>query len=223
MKPWEVLGRTAAPDGTALTLLRHPSEYVIQANGENLMTSREFSSEKELGVLGCARARTLATPHVLIGGLGMGFTLRAVLDVLPAAAHVVVAELVPAVVEWNRTILGDLAGHPLNDPRVRIETADVTSVLRANTAGFDAVLLDVDNGPAALTVSSNASLYDGRGVTVTRDALRPGGILALWSARNDRRYERRLRETGFTVRREQVRGHANRGSRFTVVIATKPG
>ena len=168
MKPWEVLGRTAAPDGTEMTLLRHPSEYVIQANGENLMTSRESSSEAALGILGCAHARTLTAPHVLIGGLGMGFTLRAVLDVLPAAAHVVVAELVPAVVEWNRTILGALSGQPLNDPRVRIETADVTAVLRANPAGFDAVLLDVDNGPAALTVSSNASLYDDRGVAATR-------------------------------------------------------
>ena len=222
MKPWEVLERTSAPDGTELTLVRHPSELAILANGQTLMSSRAFASEKGLAVRGCHQARTLANPCVLVGGLGMGFTVRAALDVLPPTATVVVAELVPAVVEWNRTILGPLAQHPLDDPRVRVDVRDVADVLHTSPSTFDAVLLDVDNGAEALTVSSNNRLYSERGVASMRAALRPDGVLAVWSAGIDRLFERRLRAAGFRCRREQLHGHGTRGRRYTIVLATPP-
>ena len=159
MKPWIVLGRARTPDGTELTLTCHASEYLITAGHQTLMSSRAHGSEDALGVLGCRRARTLARPRVLIGGLGMGFTLRAALDVLPAEALVVVAELVPAVVEWNRGPLGAAADYPLKDPRVLVEEGDVADRIGSSTAAFDAILLDVDNGPAAMATASNAGLY----------------------------------------------------------------
>jgi spermidine synthase len=220
MKPWEILDRTQAPDGTELTLVRHTSEYVIRAGGHVLMSSRMHSSEDALATLGCRRARTLARPRVLIGGLGMGFTLRAALDCLPPGARLVVAELVPAVVEWNRGPLADFAARPLDDPRVRVEDGDVASIVRSSVAGFDAILLDVDNGPAALTLASNARLYDQRGVAALRAALAPGGVLAFWSASDDPAFERRLRTAGFTVEREGVRAHKGRGTRHSVLLAS---
>jgi spermidine synthase len=220
VKPWEVLGRTRTPDGTELTLTRHTSEYVILANGQSLMSSRMHGSEDALAVLGCHRARTLTRPRVLVGGLGMGFTLRAALDILPPAARILVAELVPAVLEWNHGPLGALAKHPLDDPRVRIVEGDVAATMRSSPSRFDAVLLDVDNGPAALTASSNAGLYDGHGVAVARASLRPGGVLAVWSARDDRRFEQRLRAGGFTVRQERVSGRLKKGGlRHTILVA----
>lgn len=220
MKPWELLGRTRTPDGTELTLTRHTSEYVIQANGQSLMSSRMHGSEDALAVLGCDRARTLPRPGVLVGGLGMGFTLRAALDILPPDARLVVAELVPAVVEWNRGPLGALAGHPLDDPRVHLEEGDVAAIMRSSPGRFDAVLLDVDNGPVALTASSNTGLYDPQGVAVARASLRPGGVLAVWSARDERRFERLLRAAGFSVRRERVSRRLKKGgSRHTILVA----
>ena len=134
MKPWEVLGRARTPDGTELTLTRHPSEYVILANGQRLMSSRLHASEDALALLGCRRARTLSRPRVLVGGLGMGFTLRAALDCLPPSARILVAELVPAVVEWNHGPLGQLASRPLDDPRVHLEVGDVAATLRSTPA-----------------------------------------------------------------------------------------
>lgn len=219
MKPWEVIGRTRTPDGTALTLTRHTSEYIISANTQVLMSSRMHGSEDALGVHGCATARTQPHPVVLIGGLGMGFTLRAALDVLPASAQVLINELVPAVVEWNRGPLGALAGHPLDDARTRIVEVDVATTLHTSRSCFDAVILDVDNGPAALTTASNARLYDDRGLAQVRAALRPGGQLALWSANDDRRFEQRLRANGFSVRRERVSGRQAKGPRHTILLA----
>jgi spermidine synthase len=220
VKPWQVVGRARTPDGVELTLTHHVSEYVIMANGRSLMSSRMHCSEDALAVLGCRRAAALARPHVLVGGLGMGFTLRAALDILPAAARVVVAELVPAVIGWNRGPLGTLAKHPLKDPRVRIEERDVAVSMRSNPGYFDAVLLDVDNGPASLTASSNDALYDREGVATARASLRPRGTLAVWSANDNRRYERTLRAGGFTVKREHVSGHTNnRGPRHTILVA----
>ncbi len=221
MKPWNVVGRARTGDGVELTLKHHVSEYVIMANDRPLMSSRMHSSEDALAVLGCQRASTLKRPCVLVGGLGMGFTLRAALDVLPAAARVVVAELVPAVVEWNRGPLGALAKHPLRDPRVGIDECDVAVTMRSNPGYFDAVLLDVDNGPASLTASSNDALYDREGVAAARASLRPCGTLAVWSANDNRRYERELRAGGFSVKREHVSGHTNnRGPRHTILVAT---
>jgi spermidine synthase len=219
VKPWDVLGRTRTPDGTELTLTRHPSEYLILANGQTLMSSRMHSSEDALAVLGCHRARTLTRPRVLVGGLGMGFTLRAALDILPPTARIVVSELVPAVLEWNHGPLGALAKHPLDDPRVRIEAGDVLATMRSSRCRFDAVLLDVDNGPAALTASSNAGLYDSEGVAAARASLRPGGVLAVWSAGDDRRFEQRLRAGGFSVQGERVRCRLKKRLRHSILVA----
>jgi spermidine synthase len=223
VKPWEVLGRTRTPDGSSLTLTRHTTEYVILANGQRLMSSRTHGSEEALALIGCRHARTLTRPRVLVGGLGMGFTLRAALDILPPAAQILVAELVPAVVEWNRGPLGALAQHPLEDPRVHIEEGDVAAAMRSGRGRFDVVLLDVDNGPIALTASSNAGLYSRQGVAAARASLTPGGVLAVWSATSasgDDRFEQRLRDAGFSVQRERVRSRLNKGrARHTIIVA----
>ena len=218
MKPWELLGEAEAPDGTAMALTRRSGEYVILAGGESLMSSRMHGSEEALATLGCRAARTLDEPIVLIGGLGMGFTLRAALNVLPSRATVIVAELVPAVVDWNRGPLGPLAYHPLEDPRVRVDLGDVVLTLRAAPDGFDAVLLDVDNGPAPFTSDANIGLYDDRGIAAIARALRPGGVLAVWSARDDRKFEQRLRYGGFRVTAERVRGRLRKGGPVHVIF-----
>jgi len=225
VKPWELLGEARTPDGTDLRLTRHSSEYVILANGQSLMSSRMHGSEEALATLGCQHARLLDAPSVLIGGLGMGFTLRAVLDLLPARGRVIVAELMPAVVEWNRGPLGPLADHPLKDPRVQLELGDVGATLRANPASFDAVLLDVDNGPTALTATANARLYDNQGVAAARAALRPNGVFAVWSARENRKFEQRLHYCGFAVEVARVRGRLKCGSpRYVSVLGhARPG
>ena len=222
MKPWELLGRTSAPDGAEMALTHRDGEYVILANGQSLMSSRMHGSEEALATLACRRVRTREQPCVLVGGLGMGFTLRATLDLLPKDATVVVAELVPAVVEWNRGPLGPLAGHPLKDRRARIDVGDVGATLRASRNRFDAVLLDVDNGPAAFTASDNAGLYDDRGLAAARAALTAGGVLAIWSAWDNRKFEQRLRYGGFAVEVERVRGRLTRGGpRHTIFLGHK--
>ena len=219
MRPWEPIGRTTTPDGTILTLTRHTNEYVILANGRSLMSSRMHGSEEAMARLACRRARTLKQPCVLVGGLGMGFTLRATLDLLPLGAIVVLAELVPAVVEWNRGPLGPLAAHPLEDTRVRVEMGDVAATMRSSPGLFDAVLLDVDNGPSAFTESDNAALYDNQGVVAAHTALKSDGMIAIWSARDDRKFEQRLRHAGFSVEVERVRGRLNKGGpRHTIYL-----
>ncbi len=223
MKPLELLDETITPNGADLKLVRRDSEYIILANGKSLMSSRMHGSEEALATFGCRRARALEQPSVLVGGLGMGFTLRATLDVLPLDAMVVVAELVPAVVEWNRGPLGPLAGHPLKDKRVRVHVGDVAVALRSCPGQFDAVLLDVDNGPAAFTASENAGLYDDRGLALARAALKMGGVLAVWSARENRRFEQRLRYGGFAVEVERVRGRLKKGGpRHVIFLGHKP-
>lgn len=211
MKPLELLGETITPDGTDMKLVRRDTEFIILANGKSLMSSRMHGSEEALATFGCSRARKLEEPCVLVGGLGMGFTLRATLDVLPPSAQVVVAELLPAVVEWNRGPLGPLAGHPLKDKRVRVEVGNVSNVIGASSTKFDAVLLDVDNGPAAFSSANNAGLYDDRGLAAARSALREGGVLAIWSAWENRKFEQRLRYNQFTVQVERVRGRLKKG------------
>ena len=222
MKPWELLGEARTSDGTLMALTRRGGEYVIHADGKSLMSSRMHGSEEALATFGCRNLGDRAEPRVLIGGLGMGFTLRSALDRLPPPARVVVAELVPEVAAWNRGPLGPLAGHPLRDPRVRLELRDVGAVLRASTAAFDAVLLDVDNGPSALTARDNAGLYADGGIAAVREALAPGGTLAVWSAREDRGFEHRLRYAGFTVEVERVRGRLARGGpRHAIFLARR--
>lgn len=201
-----------------MALTRRDGEYVILAGGRSLMSSRMHGSEEALAAFACRGLGAAAEPCVLVGGLGMGFTLRATLDLLPPGASVVVAELIPAVVEWNRGALGALAGHPLTEKRVHVEIGDVAGTLRASVNRFDAVLLDVDNGPSALTATANAGLYDDRGLAAARRALEPGGVLAVWSAREDRKFEQRLRYAGFSVAVERVRGRLKKGGPRHVIF-----
>jgi spermidine synthase len=222
MKPWELLGETSAPDGSRICLVRRDTEYVIRVDGKILMSSRMHGSEEALATAGCHHLRQAEAPRVLIGGLGMGFTLAAALKELPADARVIVAELVPAVIEWNRGVLGECAGHPLADRRVRIEVGDVGHVVRANTGRLDAVLLDVDNGPSAFTTLNNEGLYDNGGVDACYRSLRPGGVLAVWSAWEDRKFDQRLRFYGFDVRVDRVRARLKSGGpRHTIFVAVK--
>jgi hypothetical protein len=236
--PWEVLGEADAPDGTRLSLTRRGHEYVILANGKSLMSNRMHGSEEALAAFGLrslpsdAKASASAKAsadrsadklRVLVGGLGMGYTLRATLDHLPSEAAVDVAELLPAVVEWNRGALAPLAGRPLDDRRVRVIHGDVAATLRANPATYDAVLLDVDNGPAAFTADFNGSLYANAGVAAARDALKSGGTLAVWSAWDDRKFEQRLRYAGFTVSVEHVRARLKQGGPYHTIFVARRG
>ena len=217
--PWELLGEARTPEGTHMTLTRRGNEYMILADGKDLMSSAMKGSEEELARVGCERARKLESPRVLVGGLGMGFTLRATLDVLPADATVVVAELMTSVVEWNRGPLGPLARHPLADRRTQLALGDVGVLLRESQEGFDAILLDVDNGPTAFTQDSNAGLYDNAGLVMIRAALRPEGVLAVWSAWDDRKFEHRLRHHGYAVETLHVRARLQKGGpRHTIFI-----
>jgi spermidine synthase len=222
VKNLDLIGQAFSGDDTTLKLVRRGNEYIILANGKSLMSSRMHGSEEALATFGCRRARTLEEPCVLIGGLGMGFTLRATLDLLPRDATVVVAELVPAVVEWNRGPLAELAGKPLKDRRVRVEIEDVAVTLASRAGQFDAVLLDVDNGPASFSGSNNDGLYDDRGIAVAYAALKMDGVLAVWSAREDRKFEQRLRHGRFEVEVERVRGRLKKGGpRHTIFLGRK--
>lgn len=222
-RPWELLGRTTTPDGSDLTLVRRGRELIILADGKPLMSSRMHGSEEALATDGCARVKSVEAPRVLVGGLGMGYTLRATLDLMPADATVVVAELIPAVIEWNRGPLGPLADHPLRDRRVGVECGDVGEVLRAHPSSYDAILLDVDNGPVAFTQTGNDSLYSDRGIALARAALRSGGTLAVWSAWDDKKFEHRLRHAGFAVETTHPRGRLKQGGpRHTIFLGHLP-
>ena len=199
MKPWQILGRERAPEGGELVLHHSDGNYIIRVDGKELMSSRAHDSEEVLAHLGCSHLQKGAGARVLIGGLGLGYTLRAALDVLPGDASVVVAEIVPAVVAWNRGPLADLAGRPLEDSRVTVDPRDVGLVLRTTRVRFDVILLDVDNGPAGLTRKANHVLYTEAGISLAKSALRLGGVLAVWSAAPDAGFERRLRRCGLTA------------------------
>ena len=219
MIPWELLGEARTPDGNVMTLTKRGSEYMIMADGKDLMSSRMKGSEEALATIGCERAKAVEGARVLVGGLGMGFTLRATLDALPADASVVVAELMPAVIAWNRGVLGALAGHPLADRRTEVAPGDIAKLLRASEAAFDAILLDVDNGPAAFTQEANSGLYDNAGLAMIRRALRPRGVLAVWSAWDDRKFEHRLKHHGYALETHHVRARLKQGGpRHTIFV-----
>lgn len=218
LNPWALLGKTKTPAGDEMALMLRSGEYVILASGKTLMSSRMHGSEEALAALGCADARTQASPVVLVGGLGMGFTLRATLDLLPRTATVVVAELVAGVVEWNRGPLGPLTQHPLRDPRVHVEIEDVNTVLRTSQGRFDAILLDIDNGPDAFTTETNDWLYNDGGLATIRAALRGRGTVAVWSAWEDVKFEQRLRWAGFQVQTERVRARLSKGGPKHVIF-----
>jgi spermidine synthase len=186
------------------------------------MNSRMHGSEDALAELACKRVADREQPRVLIGGLGMGFTLSAALANLDTNAEVVVAELVPAVVKWNRTHLAELAGHPLDDPRVTVRESDVRLLIKADKDAYDAILLDVDNGPDGLTHEGNDRLYTHGGLAAAKAALKPGGILAVWSAEPDKSFSKRLRGSGFKMEEISVRARGKRGGRrHTIWLAEK--
>jgi spermidine synthase len=223
MIPWQLLDRVRIPDSRGeLTLHQRGEELSIRIDGAELMNSRLHGSEDALAELSCARIAAHARVRVLIGGLGMGFTLAKALQQLAADAEVVMAELVPSVVAWNHAHLGHLAGHPLRDPRVQVRELDVGLVLREQSAAFDAILLDVDNGPAAFTVSGNTALYSDTGIATAFAALKPNGVLAVWSAREDKPFEHRLRQAKFAVTVEHASAASKtKGSRHTIYLAHK--
>lgn len=224
MIPWEYLGSARAPgDGEELSLYRHGTEFSIRVKNRPLMDSTVHGSEDALAELACARIARRPQPRVLIGGLGMGYTAGAALRHLGQKAEVVVAELVPAVVEWNRVYLGDLAGRPLDDPRVTLRTVDVAEILRREKDAYDAILLDVDNGPRGLTRQGNNWLYADVGLRAAWTALRARGILAVWSAGPDQAFVRRLHRAGYTVEEEAVRARGDRGGRQHVVWLAQRG
>ena len=216
MKPWEMQATTIAPDGSRFELLRHDDIYVIYANGNEVMTSYSHGSEDAMMSIACPRPR--ADACILIGGLGMGYTLAATLDLLPPGGSVVVSELVPEVVEWNRGPLGPLAGHPLDDPRTDLVVGDVADVIRCSTSRFDAILLDVDNSVDSFTLARNSRLYTPEGLAAAHRSLRPRGALAIWSVGTERTFERRLRVAGFTASTHPVRGHDKRGGHYSIFV-----
>jgi len=224
MRHWKLLGRADIPDdGGELRLYQGGEEFSLRADGNELMNNRVHASEDALGSLACRCLRDSKRPRVLIGGLGMGYTLAAVLKGLGPGARVTVGELVPEVVEWNRGPLGPLAGRPLDDPRVGVRVGDVLAMIREEAEAYDAVLLDVDNTPASLTRKVNDGLYSEKGLEDSAAALRPGGVYGLWSAGPDKRFLKRLRKAGFSVAEHPVRGRdAHRGGHHIVWIAVKP-
>lgn len=221
VKRVERLGDAVAPDGTVLALYRHDRDYVIRVNGQELMSTRRHHSEDVLAELVCAPLAEQACARVLIGGLGLGFTLRAALGVLPSDAQVVVAEIVEEVIRWNRNPDYALAADALLDPRVDLRHDDVANVLQASGDGFDAIMLDVDNGAAPLTAKRNAGLYRAQGIRRAAAALRPGGRLAYWSAAPDPAFEKALRSAGLTVEVERVRAHPGLKIWHTIYVARR--
>ncbi|AZO80274.1 MULTISPECIES: hypothetical protein [unclassified Bosea (in: a-proteobacteria)] len=212
MKPWTQLDATSIPGGGTLKLMRRgEDEFSITLGHNELMNSRLKGSEEALATLTIDRIGQRPKPCLLIGGLGMGFTLRAALAVLPKDAEIVVAELIPAVVAWARGPLAAIFAGCLDDPRVSVREADVADVIRDGSDRYDAILLDVDNGPDGLMVEANDRLYDHAGLSHAKAALRPGGVLAVWSAGPDRSFTQRLRQAGFAVEEKTVRARAGAG------------
>ena len=219
MKKTELLAEARAPDGTKLVLSRHDGQYLLRADGAELMSTRHHHSEDELAALACAELRQRANASVLIGGLGFGFTLKAALRALPADARVVVVELMREVIDWNEHPDFTLAGPALRDPRVELRHADVAVVLRDSAGAFDAIMLDVDNGPDPMTTSGNGALYTDAGIRMTAAALRPGGRIVYWSAQDDRKFEKALRRNGLSVETSRVWSHGTSGTLHTLFMA----
>ncbi|HLK63031.1 MAG TPA: hypothetical protein VKU19_06305 [Bryobacteraceae bacterium] len=218
MKKWITIDRTLTPDGKTIALLEHDGDYVIQVDGAELMSTRQYSSEERLAELACAHLQDVARSRILIGGLGFGFTLKAALAAAPADATVVVAEISRAVIEWNHNPRYPFSADALADPRVILRQQDVVEAVGASRGIYDAIALDVDNGPNALSTDGNFRLYNDSGLRQARAALRPGGCLALWSAAPDPSFERFLAAAGFTVTVERSRAHGKRGRWHTIFV-----
>jgi spermidine synthase len=219
---WRHLGVAAVPGGGELRLKQRGAEFSISLGRIELMNSRLSGSEEALATLAAQRLGPHKAPHVLIGGLGMGFTLRAALASFGPEARIVVSELVPAVVEWGRGAMAELFAGCLDDPRVEVRVEDVSAILRKARSAYDAVLLDVDNGPDGLTAAANDGLYDAGGLAAAMAALRPGGVLSVWSAYRDAAFAARLRRAGFTVEEKTVRAHrGKKGAKHLIWLAAR--
>lgn len=222
MKPTILLGTAQIPnDGGELKLTQRDGDFNIQLTGVHgeLMSSRMFSSEVALAELGCAHLQGRENTRVLVGGLGMGFTLAAALKATSNSSEVVVAELVPGVVEWNKGPLGECAGRPLDDQRTTVYSGDVAELFMTRQPTYDAILLDVDNGPEAFTHDDNSELYSIDSLNAMRDTLRPNGVLAVWSAWHDPRFTKRLKKARFETSFKTVRAHKGKGSKHTIYLA----
>jgi spermidine synthase len=224
MIPWLQLDTARVPGADVqLRLMQRGAEFSMRLGQNELMSSRLSGSEEALATLACRRIEAVKSPHLLIGGLGMGFTLRAALAVLGSDARIMVAELVPAVIAWARGPMADIFGDSLDDPRASIREADVVDVIRSHDSAFDAILLDVDNGPEGLIRKANDALYDLKGLKAIRRALRPGGVLAVWSSGPNPLFSKRLGAAGFDVNEVAVRATTKRsGARHVIWFATKP-
>ncbi|AMN44184.1 spermidine synthase [Rhodoplanes sp. Z2-YC6860] len=223
MIPWSLIDTAPVPGGSGeLRLMRRGSEFSIKLGQNELMNSRLSGSEQSLATIACERIRSRRAPAMLIGGLGMGFTLRAALASLGPEARITVAELVPAVLAWARGPMAEIFGDSLTDPRVSLRQADVGQLIKSGRAMFDAILLDVDNGPEGLTRESNEALYGIKGLNAAHAALHPGGVLAVWSSGPNQKFSARLRTVGFEVDEVRVRANGSGGgARHVIWIATR--
>ena len=224
MIPWVQVDTAGVPGADVeLRLMRRGAEFSMMLGQNELMNSRLSGSEQALATLACKRIEAVKSPHLLIGGLGMGFTLRAALAVLGPRARIEVAELVPAVIAWAKGPMAEIFGDSLSDPRARVLSADVIEVIQSHPLAFDAILLDVDNGPEGLIRKANDALYNLKGLKAIRRALRPNGVLAVWSSGPHPLFSRRLRDAGFDVTEVAVRATAKRsGARHIIWFATRP-
>ena len=223
MKVRELLATAQVPGGKELRLFRRDRDYMIVLDRNELMNSRMSGSEEALATLTCGRLKNRKTPRLLIGGYGMGFTLRAALKILPAGASVVVVELVPEIIAWARGPMAELTAGCLDDPRVAVIEDDVAAIIGSAHSRYDAILLDVDNGPDGLTRAENDGLYSATGLAAAKSALMPGGILAVWSAGDDPAFTRRLATSGFTVDPVKVRARSvGKGPQHMIWLATRP-
>jgi len=222
MIPRELIGTATVPDGEDLRLFRRGDDFMIVLDRNELMNSRMSDSEEALAEMTCGRLHERGTPQLLIGGYGMGFTLRAALAALPARARVTVAELVPEIITWARGPMAALTAGCLDDPRVTLIEQDVAAVIDLGRNAYDAILLDVDNGPDGLVRAANDRIYSAWGLAAARAALRPGGVLAIWSAAADPAFTRRLGQAGFVVDEVKVRARSNgKGPQHVIWFATK--
>ena len=218
MKKWTTVDRALTPDGQTISLDEHDGSYTIRVAGIPLMSTRQHASEEKLAELACAQVREIRHARVLIGGLGFGFTLRAALAAVAADATVVMAEMLGAVIHWNRNPAFPLAAASLADPRVTVLQQDVSEAIREARGSFDSIILDVDNGPAALSTGGNGRLYDYTGLHNARAALRPAGCLAVWSAAPDPAFERLMTQAGFRVEVQRCRSRGSSGRWHTLFV-----
>ena len=223
MTPRELIGTAEVPGGPPLRLFRRGADFMIVLERNELMSTRMSGSEVALGTMTCDRLSNRPAPRLLIGGYGMGFTLRAVLERLGADARITVAELVPGIIEWARGPMAELTAGCLDDPRVTLDMGDVAESIRRTSGEYDAIMLDVDNGPDGLTRPANDGIYSARGLAAAMHALKPGGTLAIWSAAPDPLFARRLAKAGFAVDEVRVRARDNgKGATHIIWFARRP-